>query len=72
MVTSRYLPNIEIQLNGSYRLEIRANDADVRKYLEKQIQRGLGLRRHVQADPSLEEPILDKVVNSAQGMLVLC
>lgn len=70
MVTSRHVPSIEIQLNVSRRLEIRARDADVRKYLEKQIPKGSRLRGHVQADPSLKEAILDKVVNAAQGMSV--
>jgi hypothetical protein len=70
MVTSRYLPSIETQLSGLCRLEICASDADVRTYLEKEIQRGSRLRRHVQADPSLKDAILDSVVNAAQGMLV--
>jgi len=70
MVTSRHLQNIETQLNLSCRLQIRANDADVRTYLEKQIQREARLRRHVQADPYLRQAILDEVVNAARGMLV--
>jgi hypothetical protein len=70
MVTSRHVPSIELQLDQSCRLEIRASDIDMRIYLERQIQRKERLKRHTQKDSSLIQAILEKVVKAAQGMSV--
>lgn len=70
MVTSRHVPSIELQLDQSRRLEIRASDIDIRIYLERQIQKKERLKRRTQKDTSLVQAILEKVVKTAQGMLV--
>jgi hypothetical protein len=68
LVTSRHVLSIEDTLNQSSRLEIRASDTDVRIYLENRIQEKSRLKRHVQADPSLRNPIIDTIVEKVQGM----
>lgn len=70
MVTSRHNANIEQLFKGSIRVEVQANDADVRAYIRTQIDRRERLRRFVQADPSLKEKIETRVSSKAQGMSV--
>jgi ankyrin repeat domain-containing protein 50 len=70
LVTSRHVLSIEDKLNQSPRLEIRASDMDVRIYLEDRIQKESRLKRHVQADPSLRNSIIDTIVKKVQGMSV--
>ena len=70
LVTSRHVLSIEDKLNQSPRLEIRASDTDVRIYLEDRIQKESRLKRHVQADPSLRNSIIDTIVEKVQGMSV--
>jgi hypothetical protein len=67
-VTSRYSLTIEEKFDGVKRLDIRAHDNDVRRYVEKRISREDRLSRHVKADPSLQDDIINKVVDSAKGM----
>ena len=67
-VTSRYSLTIEEKFDGVKRLDIRAHDDDVRRYVEKRIFREDRLARHVKADPSLQDDIVNKVVDSAKGM----
>lgn len=70
MITSRYLPSIESELGQFRRLEIRASDADVRIYLERRIATESRLKRNIQADPALENTILETIVKKVEGMLV--
>ena len=70
MITSRDLPSIESELGQFRRLEIRASDADVRIYLERRIATESRLKRHIQADPALENTILETIVKKVEGMLV--
>ena len=60
MFTSRHVPSIELQLNHSRRLEIGADDGDIRIFLERQVQRKERLWKHTYRETSL----------AAQGMLV--
>jgi hypothetical protein len=71
MVTSRGVPSIKHELNRFSRLEIHASDADVRTYLEGRIEREGRLKRHVQADLTLRNTILDTIVKKVRGMLVI-
>ena len=71
MVTSREVLSIQHMLGRFRRLEIRASDADVRTYLEGRIERADRLERHVQADPTLRNTILDTIVKKVEGMLVI-
>lgn len=70
MVTSRPLPSIELQFRGVKRLDILANDDDVRKYIEDRIPGENRLVRHVKRDPSFQEIIVNKIVVNAGGMSV--
>lgn len=67
-VTSRYSLTTEKKFDGAERLDIRAHDNDVRRYVENRILREDRLARHVKADPSLQDDITNKVVDSTKGM----
>lgn len=68
LVTSRPLPTIEIDLEGIARLDIRADDKDVRMYVKGRIPREKRLARHIGKDPDLGETLVETIVNSAKGM----
>jgi hypothetical protein len=71
MITSRHLPAIEREFDRggmfskSMRLEIRATDGDVRKYLEGQMFR---LASCVSKTMSLQEDIKNDIVKAVDGM----
>ncbi|KAI9770937.1 MAG: hypothetical protein M1840_002641 [Geoglossum simile] len=71
LVTSRHISTIESLFEKTARVEVRAIDTDVRRYLECRIEREGRLVRHVKADPSLKETIVDTVVAKAKGMFLL-
>jgi hypothetical protein len=68
MVTSRPLSTIETGLEEMTRLDIRADDNDVRLYVEGRIPHEKRLARHVQKDSALGETLVSTIVNSARGM----
>lgn len=70
MVTSRHAPSIENGQDQPRCIEIRARDADVKIYLEGQIEKESRLKRHIQADSNLRITVLDTIVKETQGMLV--
>jgi hypothetical protein len=51
-------------------LDIEANEEDIRKYVEGQIQESTRLSRHIQKSPTLWELIEDKIVKRSGGMSV--
>jgi hypothetical protein len=68
MITSRphihphsALPNLEA-------LEIRANEDDIRRYVEGQIQKSSWLSKHVQSQADLREEILSTISCTVDGM----
>ena len=63
MVTSRDLPSIAREFQRTKRLDIRANDSDVQRYIEGRIARAS--RRHLIA---LRECILNTIVENVKGM----
>ncbi|KAI9878016.1 MAG: hypothetical protein M1830_002174, partial [Pleopsidium flavum] len=69
MFTSRYLTSIERDFQGSKRLDILANDDDIRRYIEDRIQREHRLARHVGADRFLQETIVKTTVRNVRGMI---
>ena len=71
LVTSRYIPSIEREFEKAARLEICASDGDVRKYLECRIASEPQLVRHVKMDPTLQDTIINALVEKAKGMYVL-
>ena len=70
LVTSRYEKAIEQRLEKAERLEIVATAADVQTYVKARIPFEHLLARHVQADPTLEETIVNKIIEKSQGMYV--
>ena len=71
LVTSRYLANIEHEFRDTPRLEIRASEPDIKRYIEGCIKRQLPLADHVRTDSALRDDILNAVVERAGGMYVL-
>jgi len=63
MVTSRYLSSIAREFQGAIRLDIRANDQDVRRYVKGRIVRAP--RQHLKV---LQESIVNKIVENVRGM----
>jgi len=61
MVTSRDLSSIEQQFRGAQRLRIRADNGDIAKYIENQ----LDLHPHLS---NLQGTVTHKIVNKARGM----
>ena len=68
LCTSRYLSDIDHQLEDYSRLELRANEADIRLYLRDRIEDGPRLRKHIQGDSTLLPILLDKIVQISDGM----
>jgi hypothetical protein len=62
MVTSRELPSIAQEFQGIQRLDIRASDQDLEKYLEGRITSG---PRHLKR---LQENIVKQIIQNAAGM----
>ncbi|KAN0073009.1 hypothetical protein V8E54_009123 [Elaphomyces granulatus] len=71
LVTSRHITTIEREFENAARVEIRASDEDVRKYLEGRIERESRLKCHVKAHPALREEIVQMIVKKADGMFLL-
>jgi len=67
MVTSRFIPDIENEFRLMPRLEIRASDADVERFVMGQMYR---LPKCVQRDNELQRFVQDKIVEAVDGMSV--
>jgi hypothetical protein len=67
--TSRFIPEISDKFKGSISLEIRASSEDVRRYLDHHMFRLPGF---VGRSPELQEEIKSKIMQSVQGMYVVC
>ncbi|KAJ7226393.1 ankyrin repeat domain-containing protein [Mycena rebaudengoi] len=52
-------------------LEIRATEADVRRYIVEQIQASARLSKHVQSRPELHQEIETKIMSNVDGMFLL-
>ena len=68
MITSRFLAGLEMDLHDAARLEIRASDNDIKKYVEDRICNEKRLVRYIKPDRELYEAIVIALVNSAEGM----
>ncbi|KAI9773768.1 MAG: hypothetical protein M1839_002001 [Geoglossum umbratile] len=71
LVTSRYNASIEFALEGVDRLEIRASDEDIRCYLNARIKAHPQFARFTTADSTLQNTILDTIIQKADGMFLL-
>lgn len=69
LVTSRDIASIEREFEKAARLDILANDEDIRRYLGGRIERGR-LKLHLRADPMLQDVIVNTLVGKARGMFV--
>jgi hypothetical protein len=69
-VTSRHSSTIEREFEMAGRLEIRASDHDIRRYLEDRIKAEHQLVRLVQKYPDLQENIISTILEKAKGMSV--
>jgi hypothetical protein len=65
MATSRFIPDIVEEFSGTPKLEVRADDADVKRYVVGQTKR---LPRCIQRDDNLQELVQNKVVAAVDGM----
>ena len=68
LVISRHVKYIESELDQEACLEIFAHDEDIERYTKVRIQEQSKLIRHVKAEPSLRNDILQSVVKKAHGM----
>ena len=69
--TSRHITGIETYFPDVVYLEIRASDADIRKYLETRIPKESRLARHISNNAALQESIVSTIIDKAEGMYVL-
>lgn len=67
LTTSRFLPDIVDVFKDSVRLEVRANDDDVRRFVAGQIYR---LPNCIQCKLELQILVQDKIAESVDGMCV--
>ncbi|KAI9782990.1 MAG: hypothetical protein M1816_001650 [Peltula sp. TS41687] len=68
MVTSRFIPTIEMEFRSMIRLEVRARDADVKRFVAGQMDR---LPKCIQRDDKLQDFVQDKIAEAADGMFLL-
>jgi hypothetical protein len=71
MVTSRYIPSIESAICADIKLDIIANNNDIKSFVEARISKNSMLKRLVTKVPSIEEKVVGTVVEKAQGMYVV-
>jgi hypothetical protein len=65
MATARLIPDIEQKFESATKLEVRASDSDVRRYVAGQIQQ---LPNCIQHDDGLWTDVQDKITKSVDGM----
>jgi hypothetical protein len=68
LVTSRFIPDIISEFEQSPRLEVRASDKDVRKFVKGQIY---NLPMCVQRDKELQTFVEESIAEAVAGMLVI-
>ena len=68
LVNSRDLPYIERYFSLHRRLEIRANEADIKSYVEDRIREETELADFVEEDDTLREKIVSTLVQRSCGM----
>ncbi|KAJ4290853.1 hypothetical protein N0V90_010048 [Kalmusia sp. IMI 367209] len=71
MITSRPTLVIESELPGAARLDIQANDRDIRRYLKGRIEKERRLRRLLTSDLALQGSVVETIVQNSRGMFLL-
>ena len=69
MATSRFIPEVVEEFRGALKLELRASNDDVRRFVAGQTYR---LPRCIQRDLALQNLIQEKIVEAVDGMYVSC
>jgi hypothetical protein len=67
MVTSRFMPDIENEFRSMPTLEVRASNADMKRFLEGQVDH---LPNCIKRDDELKGLVQDKIIEAVDGMLV--
>jgi hypothetical protein len=67
LVTSRNIP-IESELRSATRLDVRANDLDIKNYLEDRMSRSDRIKKFAEKDPNLYNSIKNTILEKAKGM----
>ena len=70
MVTSRDMPSIENMFKHDIRLEIRAQDQDIRAFIKSQIEQRDGLVDLLEGHNDVRSRIIATVLEKTNGMLV--
>lgn len=68
MITSRDIPSIERLLQDAARVEVKANDEDIKNYVEDRISSSERIAAYVKKSPDLQGRILKNVSEKASGM----
>lgn len=71
LCTSRFSTTFTAYFAQTERLEIFAQDEDVRMFLASEISRQSMLSRHIQADPNLKTDIVDTIAEQCKGMYAI-
>ncbi len=68
--TSRYLTEMEhlFDFDGCARLEIRASDQDIRRYISSQVACEARLAKHIEKDHSLLKDVEEAIIQKSDGM----
>jgi hypothetical protein len=67
LITSRNIP-IESELRNATRLDVRADDSDIKKYLEERMSRSNRIKRFAEKDATLCDVIQHTILGKAKGM----
>jgi hypothetical protein len=72
LITSRVIDSIQEQMDDSIRLDIKANDEDIRSFVSSRIydDKKFTFAKEVKARSSLAHEIVERLVEKAQGMSV--
>jgi hypothetical protein len=68
LATSRWVLNIEREFEGSVKLEIRASDENITRYVKSRIENEARLKRHVRGHLVLQDTIINTIVKNSRGM----
>lgn len=68
LVTSQDITSLGYAFEDATRLEIRANEDDLRTYLQVRTEEQALLRTHIKDEPKLKDTIINTIIDKADGM----
>ena len=71
MLTSRFDMSIRHEFGAGPSLGISADNYDIRTFIQYNLQRHRRLEKFIQRDPTLQEKIIQTIVQNAQGMFLM-